>query len=974
MKQIFTITKKELRIYFSSFLSILFLGTFLFSLLFIFFNIETFFSRGIADVRPMFKWLPVLLIFLISALTMRQWSEEQRSNTMEILLTLPVTNFQLVLGKFFAVMGIMLIALAMTLPLPMLVSLFGNLDWGPVIGGYIAAILMSAAYAAIGLFVSSRTDNQIVALISTILIGGIFYLVGTSSVLNLISGPLAEILRALGTGSRFQSIERGVIDLRDMVYYLSLAGIFLLLNTISMDSIRWNRKQKAYRNKSLFTGSLIAINLVLMNIWLFPLNTLRMDLTQQKEFTISQVTKDLMTNLEEPLLIRAYLSEKTHPLLAPLAPQIEDMLREYAITSNGKARIEIVDPIMDPDIETEANQTYGIRPTPFQVSGRNESSIINAYFNILVRYGDQSIVLSLDDLIEVEQYSTGVQVKLDNLEYDLTSAIKKVVSGFQSVESVLAALEEPAELTFYLSMNTVPVDLYETAGLVQQIGEELAANSNGKLVFNLVDPDQADFQMSRESLMEEYEIRPYQVSLFSSETYFFHLILKSGEEPQLLYPPYEANEADIRAMIESALKRTTSGFLKVVGVWSPPQTPTQDIYGQTQQPLSSYYYAQEQLSQEYQVKQVDLSTGQVPSDVDVLMVIAPQDLSGLEAFAIDQFLMKGGSVIIAASPYQLDVDPYSGALISQPVENSVQDLLANYGVQLMDGYVMDLQNAPFPMMVQRDLNGFAVQEIQAVDYPYFIDVRQNGMDQENYIVSNLPLVSMNWASPVVIDEETSGSFKTSTLMQSSQNSWIGDATSIEPDYMLYPDFGFAVSDTQQSYPLAVALQGSFKSFFMGRPVPVEAGTDSEAASETVGPVVQDLDGKTVIEQSPDSTRLIVIGSTGFMDDFALRLSSNLTDDYYLNNLAFIQNIVDWTQQDQDLLMIRSRGTATRVLVPLSEKQQNMWEVVCYISTIALLLIVFVNKQISQKREGPMELSPIEDQRSSSQFNGNYIGE
>ena len=103
--------------------------------------------------------MPVLLIFLVAALTMRQWSEEERSGTLEVLLTLPITSLQLVVGKFLAVLALVGVSLALTGFLPVTVSLLGNLDWGPVVGGYLAAILLAAAYSAIGLFVSSRPDN-----------------------------------------------------------------------------------------------------------------------------------------------------------------------------------------------------------------------------------------------------------------------------------------------------------------------------------------------------------------------------------------------------------------------------------------------------------------------------------------------------------------------------------------------------------------------------------------------------------------------------------------------------------------------------------------------------------------------------------------------------------------------------------------------------------------------------------------------
>ena len=286
--------------------------------LFVFFWGETFFTRGVADVRPLFQNMPVLLIFLIAALTMRQWSEEQRSGTMEMLLTLPVRSVKLVLGKFLAVMILVVVALLLTLPLPITVSNIGNLDWGPVLGGYLAALLLAAAYAAIGLFVSALTDNQIVALIATALLGGVFYLIGSSSLTDL-AGGAADVLRAIGTGSRFDSIQRGVIDLRDLIYYLSLSGLFLMLNTVALERKRWSKGERtaAYRRGVRWTSLLLAANLIVVNVWLYPLYGLRLDLTQQGQFSLAQPTKDLLNNLQEPLYIRAYISEKTHPLLAP---------------------------------------------------------------------------------------------------------------------------------------------------------------------------------------------------------------------------------------------------------------------------------------------------------------------------------------------------------------------------------------------------------------------------------------------------------------------------------------------------------------------------------------------------------------------------------------------------------------------------------------------------------------------------------
>ena len=236
------------------------------------------------------------------------------------------------------------------------------------------------------------------------------------------------------------------------------------------------------------TTALLVANLIAVNIWVYPLQGLRLDLTEQREYTLSQTTKDILVGLQEPLLIRGYFSEKTHPLLAPLVSTIDDMLREYDIAARGKVTLDVIDPAKEPDKEAEASQVYGIRPTPFQVAGRYETSIINSYFHILVRYGDQNIVLGFQDLIEVESQRDGtLDVSLKNLEYDLTSAIKKVVYGFQSVDAVLAALDQPARLTLLVTPETLPSSLADAPATIERVAQDIAGGSE-RFQFEMIDP------------------------------------------------------------------------------------------------------------------------------------------------------------------------------------------------------------------------------------------------------------------------------------------------------------------------------------------------------------------------------------------------------------------------------------------------------------------------------------------------------
>ncbi len=950
-RQIFAITQKELSSYFGSPLAMIFLGAFLAVVLFIFFSIETFFARGIADIRPLFRWMPVLLIFLLAALTMRQWSEEQRSGSQELLLTLPVPMWRLVLGKFLAVMTLIALALALTLPLPITVSLLGNLDWGPVIGGYLAALLMAAAYAAIGLFVSSRSDNQIVALILTVLLGGLFYVVGTRSITDFVGGSLSEVLWSIGTGSRFESIQRGVVDLRDLVYYLSLTLIFLTLNTLSLDSLRWSARQTLYRRRALLTVALIVLNLIILNVWLYPLRGLRLDLTAQREYSLSDTTKGLLASLQEPLLIRAYLSERTHPLLAPLIPQVRDMLREYEIAGNGRITAEVVDPIGDTELETEANQTYGIQPMALQTSGRYEASVINAYFDILIRYGDQTVVLNFQELAEFDLLPDGTtEVRLRNLEYDLTRGIKRVLFGFQSIDSVLAALSEPVQLTLFVTPDTLPAVLAEPLRIMQTVAGDIAASANGKLTFSVVNVDDPNSGVTRRDLLTQFGLQPFPADLFGTQTYYAHLLLRNSGQTQVMYLTGARSEADARAMIEAALKRTGGGFLKVAGVWLPSTTPSM---GASVQPVSSFNTIQRQLGQEYTVRTVDLASGQVPSDVDVLIVVQPQNLDDLGLFAIDQFLMRGGAVIVAVSPYQLVYDAFQNGLALRPVVTGVEALLAHYGVTLSPQLVLDEQNAPFPVLTARNIGGIQVQEIQAINYPLFVDVRADGMARGNPIVSNLPMVTMSFASPVIVDESAQTGRETAVILQSSPRSWTTSDTNIQPNFELYPGLGFPVTGEQRAYPLAVAIQGVFESFFADKPNPFlnVAPTEESEPMESV-PL-------SIIERSPASARLLVIGSASFADDFTLNLSARIAGEQYLNNLQFLQNSADWGVEDLDLLSIRARGRASRVLQPLAERERSFWEIGNYVVALLALVGIYLTWRTRRRSERPMALMPIE---------------
>ncbi|MBN2446729.1 MAG: Gldg family protein [Phycisphaerae bacterium] len=962
MKQALSIARKELRSYFSSPIAFIFIGVFLFTTIISFFWVDTFFVRGIADVRPLFHWAPVLMILLTSALTMRQWSEEQRSGTMEILLTLPVSTVYLVIGKFLAVLALVAFALALTLFLPITVEVLGNLDWGPVIGGYLATLLLAAAYAAIGLFVSSLTDNQIVALISTITLCAIFQLVGSSAMTDFTGNTLGNVLRAIGAGSRFDSIQRGVIDLRDLLYYLALTGVFLTLNVLALKTKRWSTLTASWfvKQSISITAILVILNLIVANVWAYPLRGLRVDMTQYHEYTLSRTTRELLGGLQEPLIIRGYFSEKTHPKLAPLAPIVQDMLMEYENAGGGRVQVDIIDPAADPDKEAEAAQIYGIQPTPFQVSGRYEASIINSYFDILIQYGDQSTTLSFQDLINVENNSDGTfDVVLQNLEYDLTRTIKKVVYGFQNLDTVLASFNEPVALTVYLTPNTLPAELAEAPATIEKVVQEIADRANGKFTYSIVDPTAADSPITPQQLYDTYKIQPYAVSLFSNDVYYLHMLLQVGDKGQAIYPSGTLSESDVRTAIESALKRSATGFLQVVGLWTPPSTPTTDMYGQTQEPLSSWNYVREALGQEYEVRTVDLSTGNVDADVSILILVGPENLDDKMRYTVDQYLMRGGVVMVAAGNYALTLDQYTGSLAVRQLAESLQPMLEHYGVTVEPSLILDPQNEPFPMPVMRQVGAFQVQEYQALNYPFFLDIQSDGMAENHPVLANLPAMTVNWASPVVVDAAKNAARTVTPLLHSSDQAWTVTDGNIQPDTTQYPEYGFPIGATQQTYTVAVAIQGVFESYFKGKASPFEATEGPTTPDATPTPEAAATTATGVIESSPETARLIVVGSLEFLDDIVFEISTTLSGDRYLNTLKMMQNTVAWATEDLDLLNIRTRGASARLLT-VKEGQESFWVYLNLALALISLVVIGVVSHMSRHNEEPLELIPTEN--------------
>lgn len=237
IKTIYILFKKELMGYFNSPIAYIFLGVFLVAGNWLFF--KNFFLIDQVSMRGYFDLLPWIFLFLTPAITMRLWAEEKRSGTIEFLLTLPVTDWQVVLAKFFGALAFLFIALLLTITLPITLGALGNVDWGPVIGSYLGALFLGGAYLALGLFISSLTKNQIIAFMLSLMACFIAFIIGADFVLVTAPQFAVPTMKFLGLGSHFYNIAKGIIDSKDIIYYLSFIFIFLWLNARIIQIRSW---------------------------------------------------------------------------------------------------------------------------------------------------------------------------------------------------------------------------------------------------------------------------------------------------------------------------------------------------------------------------------------------------------------------------------------------------------------------------------------------------------------------------------------------------------------------------------------------------------------------------------------------------------------------------------------------------------------------------------------------------------------
>ena len=418
------ILKKEINAFFASAIGYLVIAIFLLLnglFLWLFkgeFNILDF---GFADLSSFFLLAPWVLFFLIPAVTMRSFSDEKKQGTLELLLTKPVSGLHIVLGKYFGALLLIFIALLPTLLYVYTVyelgSPVGNLDMGSTWGSYFGLLFLVSSYTAIGVFCSTLSDNQIISFISAVFLCFLFY-IGFEGIAEFTSSTFIE---QLGMSSHFKSMSRGVLDSRDVLYFLSVTIFFIVL---TIYGIKTEKLQKTAFTKiiGLFIGAL-ALNIASASFFM------RADLTQDKRYTLSDASLNIIKDLESPIIIDIFLKGEDFPSeFRRLQRETKQLLEEFS-AKNNNVLFNFINPLED-ETTRERNikqlNKRGLTPMQLSVSESGKSSKAIIFPWALASYNGQTVTIPLiKNKIGASQQEL-VSNSVQHLEYAFADGFNKL--------------------------------------------------------------------------------------------------------------------------------------------------------------------------------------------------------------------------------------------------------------------------------------------------------------------------------------------------------------------------------------------------------------------------------------------------------------------------------------------------------------------------------------------------------------------
>jgi len=370
MKQVWTVARRELKSFFDQptayVLAVAFLG------LSLYLAFRSLYAMGSASLRPFFDLLPWLFVVFVPAVAMKSLAEERRSRTLDWLVAQPLGETEIVLGKFLGSWLFVMITLAGTLPMALGVLLSSEADAGIMVAQYVGAALLAAQMIAIGVWASSITRNQITAFILGAAIAFFLVLIGTPIVQIGLPRALGSVANQLSVMSHFQNVARGVVDLRDIIYFASTCGLFILLSVAALSSQRLSHAQDAY--KRLRTGTAVIAAGVLMLNLLGGYIRGRIDLTAENLFTLSDGSRDILGGLDDIVNLKLFVSDELPQEIQLTLRDVRDLVADLRGASGGQLITEELNPDENEEAANEAS-SLGIFPIEFNVLRDDELQV-----------------------------------------------------------------------------------------------------------------------------------------------------------------------------------------------------------------------------------------------------------------------------------------------------------------------------------------------------------------------------------------------------------------------------------------------------------------------------------------------------------------------------------------------------------------------------------------------------------------------
>ncbi|WP_158844705.1 gliding motility-associated ABC transporter substrate-binding protein GldG [Algibacter sp. L1A34] len=418
------ILKKEINAFFASPIGYLVIGIFLLLnglFLWVFKGDFNILNYGFADLSPFFLLAPWILIFLIPAVTMRSFSDEKKQGTLELLLTKPISHTRIVLGKYFGALILILIALTPTIlyiyTVIQLGNPQGNLDVGSTLGSYFGLFFLVASYTAIGIFTSTFTDNQIVAFISSVFICFLFY-IGFEGIADFAS---SNFIDQLGMSLHYKSMSRGILDTRDILYFLSVTAFFIF---ITVKGIKNEKLQK----KSWMQIVGVFATLFILNIAVNGIHK-RFDLTEDSRYTLSPASLDILKDVESPIIIDVFLDGENFPSeFRRLQTETKQLLEEFA-SENPNIIFNFFNPLEDDanrDIIIEQLTQRGLTPMQMSIQENGSSTQAIIFPWALASYNNQTVTIPLIKNKIGSNQQELVSNSVQHLEYAFADGFSKL--------------------------------------------------------------------------------------------------------------------------------------------------------------------------------------------------------------------------------------------------------------------------------------------------------------------------------------------------------------------------------------------------------------------------------------------------------------------------------------------------------------------------------------------------------------------